>query len=66
MNRYLKLKKINMNIKNILIINYWRNKGAITVLILKAPLLETTAIHRVRGKYPNICDNSLWNIKISV
>lgn len=36
MNRYLKLKKINMNIKNILIINYWRNKGAITVLILKS------------------------------
>lgn len=35
-NRYLKLKKINMNIKNILIINYWRNKGAITVLILKS------------------------------
>lgn len=36
MNRYLKLKKINMNIKNILIINYRRNKGAITVLILKS------------------------------
>lgn len=55
MNRYLKLKKINMNIKNILIINYWRNKGAITVLILKS----TFAGNRVRGEYPNICDNSL-------
>lgn len=27
---------MNMDIKNILIINYWRNKGAITVLILKS------------------------------
>lgn len=57
MNRYLKLKKINMNIKNILIINYWRNKGAITVLILKSTFA---------GNNCNICDNSLWNIKISV
>lgn len=36
MNCYLKFKKINMNIKNILIINYWCNKGVIIVLILKS------------------------------
>lgn len=57
MNCYLKFKKINMNIKNILIINYWCNKGVIIVLILKSIFV---------GNNCNICDNLLWNIKISV
>lgn len=52
MNRYLKLKKINMIIKNILIINYWRNKGAITVLTLKSTFAGNNCNTQSQRKIP--------------